>query len=206
MSQNIGWEGPTAVVAANGAMAIGHLPVARSTAAAWNTLPSVAQETPSAAAAAPQQPVCGSSYLMRTTSAPEAGNGPPQPRRGGFPRYGSSTIDDVRGMIDRGELPGLNAQTFRPPVPQQSLARRADSPTSAARDPLAWRQGLRLAAAAPDAPHMAELRSAAQAIESELSSEYAPPCQMAHPVAAVCYLGIGLHDSCARCSQLHVIA
>jgi hypothetical protein len=123
---------------------------------------------------------------MRTTSAPEAGNGPPQPRRGAFLRYGSSTIDDVRGMIARGELPGLNAQPFRPPVPQQSLARRADSPTSAARDPLAWRQGLRLAAAAPDAPHMAELRSAARAIESELSSEYAPLCQMAYPVAAAC--------------------
>ena len=111
---------------------------------------------------------------MRTTSAPEAGNGPQQPRRSGFPRYGSSTIDDVRGMIARGELPGLNAQPFRPPVPQQSLARRADSPTSAARDPLAWRQGLRTAAAAPDAPHMAmELRSTARAIESELDTQCA---------------------------------
>lgn len=81
-------------------------------------------------------------------------------------------------MIARGELPGLSSQTFRPPVPQQSLARRADSPTSAARDPLAWRQGLRLAAAAPDAPHMAELRSAARAIESELTFECAQACQM----------------------------
>ena len=141
---------------------------------------------------------------MRTTSAPETGNGPPQPRRGCFPRFGSSTIDDVRGMIARGELPGLNAQPFRPPVPQQSLARRADSPTSAARDPMAWRQGLRLAAAAPDAPHMAELRSTARAIESELSSECASLCQMAYPAAAVCHLSMSMHDSCAGCSQLHV--
>lgn len=115
------------------------------------------------------------SDLTRTVSSPEPGNAPPQPRRSTFPRFGSSSsvVQELRGMMARGELPDFAGQPPRPPMPQQSLARQATEPMSVAQDPQAWRRDLQLAAAAPDISHMAELRTTARAIEAEITQGYA---------------------------------